>query len=300
VAVLANELSFLQNTLDCLKIAGIDALVFDPATPKAEAVRLLKGCSHIIAKGHCSDHRLMARLRATFDGKIIAHWSGSDAYNTLTSLRRRVLVALAQRFVDENWVVGARLLSPLQKLGIRAKVVPHLIHRTDRTPSLPRARTNGVLVYANKTCGRLGLSAPELYGLDLAVRLSHELPDFTFHFVGGGEVPKGGGTNVINHGWLDDMSSVWGASDYYFRATKSDGLPGMVVQSAENQVLPVVNYPYFDGVILFEDVPKTAELMRGYDQFDVKLAAFMHHVRREHSPDVIRKRYREVLQQHSS
>jgi hypothetical protein len=53
-------------------------------------------------------------------------------------------------------------------------------------------------------------------------------------------------------------------------------------------------------VILFEDVPKTAELMRGYDQFDVKLAAFMHHVRREHSPDVIRKRYREVLQQHSS
>jgi hypothetical protein len=300
VAVLANELGFLQETLDCLRIAGIDALVFEPATSKAEAVQLLNGCSHIIVKGHCSDHRLMARLRATFDGKIIAHWFGSDAYNTLTSLKRRVLVALAQRFVDENWVVGVRLLSPLRKLGIKAEVVPHLIHRAGRTPPMPRARTRGVLVYANKTCGRLGLTASELYGLDLAIRLSHELPSFTFHFVGGGEVPSGGGSNVIHHGWFDDLSPVWEASDYYFRVTKSDGLPGMVVESAENLVLPVVDYPYFDGVILFEGVPKTAEVMRSYSQFDMQLATFVDHVRREHSPDVIRRRYGELLRPQTS
>jgi hypothetical protein len=294
VAVIATEKAFLSLTLHCLQLADINAVVCDPRLDLMASRKVLKKCSHVIVKGHSTDYSLMMKLRLAFHGKIINHWIGSDAYNSLGNPKRLARTKIAQLFVYQNWVVGKRLCEPLSRLGIRAKIVPHQVFISKDNPR--KKPTKGILVYNPSHSGRDNVAPYDLYGIDKAVELSKMLPDYTFHLVGGGEIPQGF-SSCVSHGYLPGLGSIWDKVDFYFRVTLSDGMPGIILEAAENGILSIADYPYFQGIIIHTNPSEVANCISFMLEQDYQkaLEAMTKDIKPIYSVDAVVETYRNSL-----
>jgi len=292
VAVVGTENKNIGPGIKCLQLAGINALVYDHRLDLMESRRVLKNCSHIIVKGNSSNYPLIMKLRLAFRGEIINHWIGSDVYNSFGNPKRLARIRISQLFVHQNWVVGERLREPLTRLGIQSKTVPQLIYESKNTP--PKKPTKGILVYNPPVSGRENISPYELYGIDKVVELSKRLPDYTFHLVGGGEVPAEIGP-CISYGYLNGLDSIWDKVDYYFRVTLSDGLPAIILEATANGVLSVSDYEYFDGICVYKNVDHTADQIRSYQGYQDALERLNRDISKTYSPEAVILAYRVSL-----
>ncbi len=293
VAVIGPKGSNLNQSITCLELAGYDAFIYDPYTPPTFSEDILRKCHFIIVKGHNADFRFMMKLRGASKAKIINHWVGSDVNKTIGNGRRWMQVLLTQLFINQNWVVGERLVRPLKSLGIASRVVPHVIfHRKELKPKL---QTKGILVY-NPPSTPMPKDPGIFYGIDKAVELSTKLPDYTFHLVGGGKVPPGFVLYVTN-GYLHGLDGIWDKVDFYLRVTINDGMPRMILEAAENGIITISNYPYFDGIIPFtglDDVVSRIKSMTD-QQYRDTLDALTKDIMKTYSLDAVVNAYRSNL-----
>jgi len=257
----------------------------------------LRNCDFIIVKGYNADFRFMMKLKRASRAKIINHWVGSDVNKTVGNFRRWMKVRLAQFFIHQNWVVGRRLVEPLRKLGISSKVVPHFIFYNKEHKS--KTYSKGILVY-NPDSTPMPVEVGMLYGIDKAADLSSRLPNYIFHLVGGGKNPSGF-LSYICYGYLHGLDKIWGQVDYYLRITLSDGMPRMILEAAENGILSISNYLYFDGIILYTNPDEVANQINSMTdkEYKERLDLLTNDIKKTYSPDAVINAYRTNLESRS-
>lgn len=293
VAVLsADQGNNYRATVNCLHKLGYNPIQLSPFT-----IGILKeqlDCPYLIVQGHSSDFGLYSKIRDVYDGVVINYWQGSDVYNTFKNIRRLLRVKTSQKFINRNWAVAERLVSDLKNLKIKASFVPQYVYGGIQQSAVG-IKHKGVLVYYPDTTGRQSMSSFELYGIDKAMELAAHLPDFSFYFVGGGVITTRL-PNIQFCGKLNDLGPIWQNVDYYFRATKSDGMPKMILEALEYGVLPISNYKYFENIWIFENVIDIATKMRSFENYELDIFNLDTEVKEKHGYESVRRTYQSELQ----
>jgi len=175
--------------------------------------------------------------------KTICHWVGSDSVLSVQNWKRKLQTKIFTKFVDKHISVSTRIKEELDKIGIESTV---LFHGSDiETEDIPMPKKLGVLVYF--IAGR-----EKLYGVDRVIKISKEVQDVDFYFVGhfdSADYKEKYNQNNLHFLGYINISEIWSKISVIVRMTEHDGFPKIIVEAYSKGRYVIHNYP-LPGVIL--------------------------------------------------
>jgi len=181
--------------------------------------------------------------------RVIRHWIGSD----VIVARGGVYSWVNLRCATEHVAVCEGLASELTEIGVHATVVPLYPPGLEELAVQPLPRHPAILTYWRD-------DVADFYGADVVRFLASKFATLRWYVVG---ARKGTGfpQNVRFLGWIDDLDCIWPLVSAYFRFTKHDGLPKLVLEALArgkyvlwNQDLP--------GVVRINNAAEASEAIR--------------------------------------
>jgi hypothetical protein len=152
----------------------------------------------------------------------VIHWVGSDIeyFRNTSSLHKQMRSPTIKHLTEVSWTAAE-----LRELGLQSDIVP-LPLRQSSSAIQPLPERFTVMLYLPK-------SRPEFYGRRKYEALLEEFAaeDVRVFVVGGGDLHKPAGVEVVNLGWRDDLRSIFEQVTVLIRLTPRDGLSLMVLEA---------------------------------------------------------------------
>lgn len=216
----------IVSRAESLRRVGVCAEIFEQGGGWRQWRRSVGAADCILVACYGNSKSLVRRLAyAVVSGRpVVRYWVGSDVWNCVRDTATRAACLAMDRVVTLNIAGSPHLVEELSECGIKSTCIPASLDFDPYERTIQNEKQSDVLAY-------LPVDKHEFYGGPIIRKVVESYPETQFHIVGDKE-----GTllteysNVINHGWLDDLEPVFEQVGCLLRPTQHDGLPRMMLE----------------------------------------------------------------------
>jgi hypothetical protein len=195
--------------------------------------------------------------------RIVMHWVGSDILSAKNEYFNKKFnpdfISKCIHITDTPWFV-----EELAKIGINARYLPLINFSSKKVVNAPFPEKFNVLIYIPQ-------NKQKFYGIERLVKISSCLPDIEFNVVGTKYPELPCPSNVVFHGWVENIENYIKNSVVCIRIPEHDGLSFFVLESLFYMRYVLYNYPlpFTEKVVSDNDIIEKLKFFK--QQFDFNM-----------------------------